>query len=813
MRNASKKLAAEEGRARPPELRNRLSTAFLCVLILSAVLCALFWNVVFEGYTLSTSTFMYGTTPQGPYGYRGSPIVRGYPVRDSGPSAWVEFPLTELARREMLSGHLPLWNPHTAAGMPLAADMVSAPLFPLKILFLLGTSAALWDFYLLLRILIAGIFTFLFLRSIGSSKIASIGAACLFMFCGQTIYYINMPLLNSELCLPGMLWAGEKLVQTRSRGYALVLGLFVASSNLGGLPETTFFVLLFAGAYVAFRLVCLAREDPSASLRAFALGIGGSVIGFLLAAPVLLPFVEFLRIAYHGHTRNMARISLSPAHLITFFVPFFYGKLGYTWLKKLYLPAPYLGVVAPVLAAVGVASPGKNRGRALFFACCAIIYLLRAYDVPGTGWAEYIPVFNKAIFPQFAGSLLHFSVAALGGLGLDAIVKEKRFGQVVFLAIVVSIGGLIAGYYWNTFETLSSPLVGKILDPRWLDTNLKHYVDFHVMVAVVFLTLATLLVFAGRYAPIRPKVTAILLIGLYLIEARVYLGQLERTRRYEAFVKPPFVEFLQSDREPFRIVSTDEILFPNTSAAFGIDDIRVLQALYYNRYVRFAKAFLTPKMAFEFSKIEPAFLADPATNLCNIKYVLTTRRIDNLLPPYFRLVYAAEIGVYQNMHALPRAYVAGGVQFVDNGEEAMDYLQSNRESAGRGAVVVVEDPAAPQRYVEMNQQGSKVEIVSYEPHRVRIRATLADDGVVTLLDSNYPGWKATVDGTDTRIMHANYLFRAVRVPAGTHEIVFVYKPLSVRLGLILFGIGLFLGVCVLVYPLRPGRARSKTGAA
>jgi hypothetical protein len=752
MRNASKKSAVEEGRARPPQLHKRLSAAFLCVLVLSAVLCALFWNVVFEGYTLSTSTFMYGTTPQGPYGYRGSPIVRGYPVRDSGPSAWVEVPLTELARREVFSGHLPLWNPHNAAGMPLAADMVSAPLFPLKVLFLLSTSAAMWDFYLLLRILIAGVFTFLF-RS-----------ALLFMFCGQIIYYINMPLLNSELCLPGMLWAGEKLAQTRSRGYALALGLFIACSNLGGLPETTFFVLLFAGAYVAFRLVCLAREDPSASLRAFALGVAGSVIGFLLAAPVLVPFVEFLGVAHHAHTGNMARLSLSPAHLITFLVPFFFGKLGYTWLKELYLPAPYLGVVAPVLAAAGLATPGKNRGRALFFACCAIFYLLRAHDAPGTGWAENIPVFNKAIFPRFAGSLLHFSVAALGGLGLDAIVKEKRFGQVAFLAIVVTIGAVIAGYYWNN-------------------------------------------------GPIHPKVTAILLIGLYLFEARVYLGQLERTRRYEPFVKPPFVEFLQSDREPFRIVSTDKVLFPNTSAAFRIDDIRVLQALHYNRHVRFVKAFLMPKMTVEFFEIDPAFLADPAINLCNIKYVLTTRRIDNLLPPYFRLVYAAEMGIYQNMHALPRAYVAGGVQFVNDGEEAMEYLQSNRESAGRGSVVVVEDAAAPGRYVETNQQGSKAEIVSYEPHRVEIRATLADDGVVTLLDSNYPGWKATVDGAETKIMNANYLFRAVWAPAGTHEIVFAYKPLSFRLGLILFGIGLLIGLCVLLYPLWPGTRRLKTDTA
>ena len=56
-------------------------------------------------------------------------------------------------------------------------------------------------------------------------------------------------------------------------------------------------------------------------------------------------------------------------------------------------------------------------------------------------------------------------------------------------------------------------------------------------------------------------------------------------------------------------------------------------------------------------------------------------------------------------------------------------------------------------------------------------------------DTFYPGWEAAVDGSPQPIVTANYLFRAVRVPAGPHRVEFAYRPRSVRLGLIATGLG------------------------
>ncbi len=57
-------------------------------------------------------------------------------------------------------------------------------------------------------------------------------------------------------------------------------------------------------------------------------------------------------------------------------------------------------------------------------------------------------------------------------------------------------------------------------------------------------------------------------------------------------------------------------------------------------------------------------------------------------------------------------------------------------------------------------------------------------------DMYAPGWKARVDNTETRIIRANYAFRAVFVPEGAHIVTFYYQPLSFQIGKALSIIGL-----------------------
>jgi hypothetical protein len=73
-------------------------------------------------------------------------------------------------------------------------------------------------------------------------------------------------------------------------------------------------------------------------------------------------------------------------------------------------------------------------------------------------------------------------------------------------------------------------------------------------------------------------------------------------------------------------------------------------------------------------------------------------------------------------------------------------------------------------------------LVEDSPTRLTIQVDASQPSYLLLADTDYPGWRAEVDGQPVEIQRANRAFRAVRVPAGTHEVVFAYRPMSVRVG-------------------------------
>ena len=76
----------------------------------------------------------------------------------------------------------------------------------------------------------------------------------------------------------------------------------------------------------------------------------------------------------------------------------------------------------------------------------------------------------------------------------------------------------------------------------------------------------------------------------------------------------------------------------------------------------------------------------------------------------------------------------------------------------------------------------KVEFISESNNRLQLLVKAAENVLLVLSDTYYPGWKAFVDGNPEKIYQANYAFRAVPLNAGTHKVEFVYDPVSFKLG-------------------------------
>ena len=135
--------------------------------------------------------------------------------------------------------------------------------------------------------------------------------------------------------------------------------------------------------------------------------------------------------------------------------------------------------------------------------------------------------------------------------------------------------------------------------------------------------------------------------------------------------------------------------------------------------------------------------------------------------------------IHRNTTALPRARLIGKPVYADNQTEAIAAL--DRFGTALRDQLVVEDPDRPLAAAAV--VSGKARIVEDRPERVVVDTDAATPAYLVLGDTFDPGWSATVDGQPAPIRPAYVAFRAVYLAAGTHTVVFTYRPGGVRAGL------------------------------
>ena len=80
-------------------------------------------------------------------------------------------------------------------------------------------------------------------------------------------------------------------------------------------------------------------------------------------------------------------------------------------------------------------------------------------------------------------------------------------------------------------------------------------------------------------------------------------------------------------------------------------------------------------------------------------------------------------------------------------------------------------------------EGSSIKLTNYAPDVLTYKSQSSANGTVVFSEIYYPyGWKAYIDGKPADIFRANYLLRAMNIPAGNHDIRMEFRPDSVRKG-------------------------------
>jgi Bacterial membrane protein YfhO len=173
-------------------------------------------------------------------------------------------------------------------------------------------------------------------------------------------------------------------------------------------------------------------------------------------------------------------------------------------------------------------------------------------------------------------------------------------------------------------------------------------------------------------------------------------------------------------------------------------------------------------------------------SLLGVDRVLTAPGVRVNLP----VAYAGpDATVYRNDGALPRALMVGATQRVSD-----PYAAITDPGFDARRTVLVEDGASS----GAPGPAGSARIVRIENDRLVVEARASRAGTLVVTDSWAPGWRASVDGDSAPVSRVDYLFRGVPVAAGTHQVVFEYKPLSWRIGWIVSAVSLLALIGTLV---------------
>lgn len=703
-----------------------------------------------------------------------------------GDMASMLYPNYHFASQSLKHGEIPLWNPYLFCGGPFAADIQTGVFYPVNLAFWLLVPTVTYEaleWLVVFHFFLAGLFTYLLLCAISTgqqrpvSRLAALLGGVAFMFSDIFVTHVgNLNLIAVAAWLPLVFLLFHRALVELRFGYAMAGGLVTGIAFLAGHIQPFLYIVFALGLYLLFHAYLLgrARSDRRRLLRLVAVVGTFGLISFGALAIQLLPSRELADLSIRSEISyaTSAEYSLPPAQLISLLVPDFFGRgPGGYWGQWLRTETGYVGIFTLIAAALALA---LRRERVVYFlaglGALGLLLALGGYTVL-QGWLfELVPGFEKVRAPARFVLLFDFAVAALAGLGLDALLQPLRRRERVALAQSVRVLGLAALLVLALVvpATLILLELNRDQHERVLG-RITGTAEGVVMFAL--LLLASLALVAGRrFGWARRSTIGLLAVALVAFDLISAGHDLEVTINdpTAGYRQSAVVGFLRQDTSFFR-VDTDtniwELWQPNAAPLHGIAEVQgarhPMELASFRRYWS-----------------ELGSRSTVMYDLLNVKYIVGRKDVP-LDFSKWQLAFDGDpqFNVYRNVNVLPRAFVVHG-SVVEPDLEA--HLAAMRRPGFNPRELVVLQTG--QTLSNASAAASAASITSYRNNELTVEIETTADGYLVLGDTYHSGWRATVDGREAPVLRANYTFRAVPVGPGKHKVHMYFSPASWEVG-------------------------------
>jgi len=523
------------------------------------------------------------------------------------------------------------------------------------------------------------------------------------------------------------------------------------------------------------------------------------------------------------------------------------------WLKTLYTGGlPFiLGLIffltsqlprSPSEETDRVGGFGRDRKFYLTLIIFSLFLSLGKYNPLYPFVFKYIPFFNGIRYPVKFLYIFILILSIVAGLGFQRLTDFSKEGERKKLKMILMIFSLTFGLLLLFFvlghKGIEPFLKGKGVDSpdfNYLSVNLYHAKRFLFYLALFFLLLRIGLEVKWK------NWTKVLLVFFLTADLFGNMGFYWKEITSNYFRKTRVLEMISQDQGHFRVFSTSKTISMDTSilvaSATALDILKEKHLPTMNLLYRLHNVWgidvITLKRVDDLYK---AFIETPsisATNLIDlygIKYVISVIPIDE--NRRFELIYSRieglqgkkedllkenTIKLYKNRKPILRGWLVKDFKVMDS--KAMLSRMTSKDFHPDREVLLEEEPKWEGQSINpaLTKESKglpkiSVEFVSETNNRLLLTAKAQEKTLLVLNDTYFPGWKALVypvrydsydqvnladtnlsnrvDGKRTKIYRADYAFRAIPLNAGTHQVEFVYDPLSFKLGAVISLLGI-----------------------
>ncbi len=707
------------------------------------------------------------------------------------------FPWKEFAIKSLETWEIPLWNPYNFSGTPFLANFQSGVFYPFNLLMSIFGIALGWVIYIIAQPILAGIFTFLFLRQNNLSKTASVFGAITFAFSSYMVVWLQYGIIgHAALWLPLALLLIDKNIKKFTILTSFLLILSLTLSILAGYIQISIYVFIFSLTYLIYKIMSEKKK--------FLLIINYVpifVLPFFLSSFQLLPTFElFSQSARNSFSTDAIRNMLIPLyHTVTTFIPDFFGNPATRnyWLNGTYIErVTYIGV-SPLIFIFISFFQKKSKPYWFFIAWLLFVYIFTLNTPFGVFINSlHVPFISTGI-PTRIIFLFSFSASVLSAIGLNNWLKVRKTTYqpliiVGFIYLFLWIFVLIAPYFlkYSWISDLSVSKKNLILPSFIFILSLLALFPFrkykNIAIIVLIIIVFDLFYFFNKITPFSS-------VQFLYPQTKVFseikkIGGIDRSWGYgSGYIETNF--------------QTHEKIY----SAEGYDPLIIKR---YMELVTMARDGKIPKIIprsdvnipQDGKSLRENVYRKKILDLLGIKYItFKDDSISNRWQPnnevfpkdqYSLIWQDSPWQIYENNEVLPRYFLTDSFVVENDKEKILTRLYDGKRDAK--TVILEENLSIP-----IQKGRGEVELIRYSAGKITLSVDTPSNNILFLSDNFFPGWKVFIDNKVNKIYRANYAFRAVPVLKGKHNVEFIYGPDSFKIGFIISLIS-FLSIVIYV---------------